>query len=155
MYDFDAFKLHIMYGQAYDGLFGLRDRNDGEIADGLFNPLRAARYVKEADPLAKGYRLQAWMVGLTVPVGENGNILFSYQGNVQKNHRAEANLNPDHPAKAYGHIASLAYTQDVTKRSSFYALVSHGCSTEKQHDGWSTRYKTKQTLFAIGFAHKF
>lgn len=156
MYDFDAFKLHIMYGQAYDGLFGLRDRNDGEIADGLFNPFRAARYVKEAVPLAKGYRLQAWMAGVTVPMfGEDGNLMFSYQGNMQKNNRDEANINPDDHAKSTGHVFSLCYTHNISKRTRLWALASYGTSKERTHDEWDTEYKLRQSIFAVGMTHRF
>lgn len=155
-YDFDVAKLHLMYGQAIDGLYGLTDRDDGELDDGLFNPLNNANYVNGVDPLARGYRLQAWMAGVTVPMfGEDGNLMFSYQGNTQKNNRDEANINPDDHAKSTGHVFSLGYTHNISKRTRLWALASYGTSKERTHDEWDTEYKLRQSIFAVGMTHRF
>lgn len=154
-YDFDVVTIRAMYGQAIDGLFGARGREDGELDDDLFNPLNQGYFVRGVDPLSKGYRLQAWMVGANVPVGEQGQILFSYQGNTQKNNRDEANLNPNDHARVTGHIWSLGYTHNLTKRTSFYGLAAYGTSKERTHDEWDTEYKHKRTMFSIGLTHTF
>lgn len=154
-YDFDVVKLHLMYGQQYDGSYDTL--MGGE--DGMFNPLAIdGRFTDDGNPLrttGKGYRSQSWLAGLSAPVSEQGTLMFSYQGNTQKNKEDEFNLSKDDEVKSTGHVFSLGYQHQLSKRTSVYAVGSYGWAKDKYHDANETERKINAVFGAIGMQHRF
>ncbi|ETF01614.1 porin [Advenella kashmirensis W13003] len=154
-YDFDVVKLHLGYGQirgsvANDvvaeagvgsvGLNGaLAEFTDGMRTDGL-------NYTQ-----TNGYRQQSWMAGLTAPVGDDGKVLFSYQGNTSKNTGDAFD-----GVKGNLHIFSLGYVHNLSKRTSLYAIASYGSGKLKFDDSdVNEKVKLKSTLVGVGMQHRF
>lgn len=145
-YDFEAVKAHLMYGQVRGALPGT-GLSSGLIAnaDSVFADAGVPALLSADD----GYRQQSWMAGLTVPVGDSGKLLLSYQGNRVKN-----------PESFFGegrgsvHIGSLGYTQDLSKRTLLYAIASYG-SGNLRFDNLEEKIKLKSTLVGVGIQHRF
>lgn len=154
-YDFEVVKLHLGYGQirgsvANDvvaeagvgsvGLNGaLAEFTDGMRTDGL-------NYTQ-----TNGYRQQSWMAGLTAPVGDDGKVLFSYQGNTSKNTGDAFD-----GVKGNLHIFSLGYVHNLSKRTSLYAIASYGSGKLKFDDSdVNEKVKLKSTLVGVGMQHRF
>lgn len=137
-YDFDVVKLHLMYGQTRDGLIG------GNEDFGLAHDSLVQSAVWNTD----GLRVNSWLAGLTAPVGENGKVMFSYQGNRLKN--KEVALNGE---RLNGHVWSLGYRHGLSKRTSVYAVASYGQAKFK--DNLGNRSKLKSTDVAVGLTHRF
>ncbi len=144
-YDFSVVKAHLMYGQTRGALpstglsSGLMYTLDSALVDYGFPDTLSS---------TKGYRQQAWMGGLTIPVGDAGKVMLSYQGNRVKN--------PDVLDSARGslHIGSLGYSQDLSKRTTVYAVASYG-SGSVRFDALDDKVKLKSTLIAAGIQHRF
>lgn len=144
-YDFSVVKAHLMYGQTRGALpstglsSGLMYSLDSALVDYGFPDTLSS---------TKGYRQQAWMGGLTIPVGDAGKVMLSYQGNRVKN--------PDVLDSARGslHIGSLGYSQDLSKRTTVYAVASYG-SGSVRFDALDDKVKLKSTLIAAGIQHRF
>ncbi|NOL51124.1 porin [Pelistega suis] len=143
-YDFDVVKLHLMYGQQRDGFVNGSSGLAGDLVDGL-NSVRTATNQIGFD--APGLRAQAWLAGLSAPVGENGKVMFSYQGGRVKNSEVYES------ARINTHVWSLGYRQGLSKRTSVYALASYGYSKAKEDTGY--RAKLKSTDVAVGLTHRF
>ncbi|MCQ9329042.1 porin [Pelistega suis] len=137
-YDFDVVKLHLMYGQTNDGLIG-GNEDFGLAHDSL---------VESAVWNKGGLRVKSWLAGLSAPVGENGKLLFSYQGNRVKNKEVALN-----GKRLNGHVWSLGYRQGLSKRTSVYAVASYGQAKFK--DNLGNRSKLKSTDVAVGLTHRF
>lgn len=146
-YDFDAVKLHLAYGQIRGGV-----SNDEVVVNGangtglnkvLFKQFAPAGYT------GKGFRQQAWMAGLSAPVSEFGKVIFSYQGNTSKNHGEGFN-----GIKSRLNIFSLGYTQDISKRTSAYAIASYGAGKLKLGEN-TQNAKLKATYIGLGMQHRF
>lgn len=152
-YDFDVVKLHLMFSQQRDGTF--RDTHESAV-DGayMFGTLAANVFPaasEEADDvtvgqfLGKGYRSNAWLVGLSAPVGEAGKVMFSYQGGVAKNKNLDG-------FKLKGSVFSLGYEHALSKRTAVYAMASYG-TLKAKYEGESA--KLKSTEVVVGLNHRF
>lgn len=152
-YDFEVVKLHLGYGQirgsvandvvatAGVGSVGL----NGALAD-FTAGMRANDRLNYTQ--TNGYRQQSWMAGLTAPVGDDGKVLFSYQGNTSKN-TGEA----FDGVKGNLHIFSLGYVHNLSKRTSLYAIASYGTGKLKFDN--TENVKLKSTLVGVGMQHRF
>ena len=155
-YDFEVVKLHLLYGQirgavnndvvAENGVGGLG--LNGSLADytTVTNINSSAYGLNYAQ--TNGYRQQSWMAGLTAPVGDDGKVLFSYQGNTSKN-TGEA----FDGVKGKLHLFSLGYVQNLSKRTSVYAIASYGTGKLKFDN--AENVKLKSTLVGVGLQHRF
>lgn len=145
-YDFSVVKAHLLYGQTRGALPatglspGLVRSIDNALADDGFASVLSG---------TGGYRQQAWLAGLSIPVGEAGHVMMSYQGNRVKN----ADTVFDN-ARGTLHIGSLGYSQDLSKRTMLYAVASYG-SGSIRFDGLEDKVKLKSTLIAAGMQHRF
>lgn len=156
-YDFDVVKLDIGYGQVR----GAVGNQQGAAAamgasstglNNLYTPFTAGmrsdglRYTETG-----GYRQQAWTLGVTVPVGEAGKFLASYQGSITKNKDqgfdgAKSNLS----------IFSLGYEHSLSKRTVVYGVGSLGTGRMKFDDSAANpKAKLRTALLAIGIQHRF
>ncbi len=143
-YDFDVAKVYGAFGQQRDGMFG-----------DLF-PLAEEQEnngVVEATPWnGKGYRQNAWLAGLSAPVGDNGTLMFSYQGISAKNKVVSE------PVKSKAHIFSVGYSHDLSKRTAVYGFASYGKAKNRLYTSTGAldyTEKVKSTQVAIGLRHYF
>ncbi|AHG63777.1 porin [Advenella mimigardefordensis] len=145
-YDFTAVKAHLMYGQTHGALPATG------LSSGLIHSLDTA-LVDDGDSGllsgTSGYRQQAWLAGLTIPVGDAGRVLLSYQGNHVKNSDTVYDK-----ARGTLHIGSIGYSQDLSKRTTLYAVASYG-SGSVRFDALDDKVKLKSTLVAAGIQHRF
>ncbi|NOL50266.1 porin [Pelistega europaea] len=146
-YDFDVVKVYAMYGQQHNGQFG---EDSGSYFDSVSDMKVIFDNGKEAYLgnviQGDGLRNQAWLVGLSAPVGEAGKVLFSYQGGVLKNKDVD-NL------KFKTHAFSLGYRHALSKRTSVYALASYAKGKVKGFTNGSVKYKSTEVV--LGLTHKF
>ncbi|NLY63361.1 MAG: porin [Alcaligenaceae bacterium] len=157
-YDFESFKLDLGYGQVR-GAIG--NPNSATVEMGATPPIGLNA---EFTPLTKGmrgdglmyhqtngYRQQAWTVGLTVPVGEFGKLLASYQGALTKNgdrgfDGVKSNLS----------IFSLGYEYSLSKRSLIYSVASYATGRLKfDNNSVNPKAKLKSTVLGVGLLHRF
>lgn len=145
-YDFNVLKAHLMYGQTRGALpatglsSGLIYSLDIAFADSGYPALLSS---------TSGYRQQAWLAGLTIPVGDAGKVMLSYQGNHVKNSDSVFDK-----ARGSLHIGSIGYSQDLSKRTTLYAVASYG-SGSVRFDALDDKIKLKSTLIAAGMQHRF
>ena len=143
-YDFDVAKLHLMYGHQRDGtFFGIGLAND------ILNPQGARTLAHQMN--SDGFRQQSWLAGVTVPVSQAGQVIFSYQGNSIKNSEA-AGLEE---ARIKSHIFSLGYVHNISKRTNVNIIASHGTSKLKLNDTLNQQRKLKSTDIQLGLQHRF
>lgn len=155
-YDFDVVKVFLGYGQVRGSVANQVIVENGAGSTGLnaaFNDFTTVTNPGNSDyglnyAQTNGYRQQAWVGGLTAPIGDNGKLLFSYQGSATKN-AAEA----FDGVKGKLHIFSLGYDQKLSKRTSVYAVASYGSGKLKFDN--TENVKLKSTLVAVGLNHHF
>lgn len=140
-YDLDVVKLHAMYGQQRDGSWG------GELYRDLLGADATAFH-------GDGYKSQAWLAGVTAPVGEAGKVMFSYQGSKAKNTKAK---NKDGEQMFGGlryntHMFSLGYVHNLSKRTAVYAVASYG-KVKAKYDGGRDTLKSTEVI--AGLQHRF
>ena len=116
-YDFDVAKLHLLYG-------GQRDGSIGGVG------MLAARVAADAPIVTTGFdgdglKQHSWLAGITAPVGDAGNLMFSYAGNVVKNEEVADNF------KVKSHNFGLGYRHNLSKRTSVYGVATYGWSEGK------------------------
>lgn len=149
-YDFDVVKAYLGYGQVRGSM-----ANDVIVASGVGSTgLNSALvdFTSNANGLTyaetNGYRQQAWVAGLTAPVGDDGKIMFSYQGSSTKNQDDAFD-----GAKGKLSIFSLGYEQKLSKRTTVYAIASYGTGKLKFEN--TENVKLKSTLVGVGLNHRF
>ncbi len=151
-YDFEVVKLHLGYGQIRGSVANDVVSAAGVGSVGLNGALSSFTDDMRLDGLeytqTNGYRQQSWMAGLTAPVGDDGKVLFSYQGNKSKN-TGEA----FDGVKGKLHIFSLGYVHNLSKRTNVYAIASYGTGKLKFED--TPNVKLKSTLVGVGLQHRF
>ncbi len=151
-YDLDVVKLFLGYGQIRGSM-----ANDVIVASGVgstglnsefnyFTSLINPEGYNYAE--TNSYRQQAWMAGLTAPVGDSGKVMFSYQGSATKNSDDEFD-----GAKGRLNIFSLGYEQKLSKRTTVYAIASYGTGKLKFDN--TENVKLKSTLVGVGLNHRF
>ncbi|AHG64534.1 porin [Advenella mimigardefordensis] len=149
-YDFEVVKLHLGYGQIRGSVANDVVSEAGVGSVGLNSAL--ADFAVRSDGLnytqTNGYRQQSWMAGLSAPVGDDGKVLFSYQGNTSKN-TGEA----FDGVKGKLHLFSLGYVHNLSKRTSLYAIASYGTGKLKFDN--QENVKLKSTLVGVGMQHRF
>ena len=151
-YDLDVVKLHAMYGQQRDGSWGgelYRDLLGAQLVDAI--PGDSDEAVKDrAEANAafhgEGYKSQAWLAGITAPVGEAGKVMFSYQGSKAKNTELFDDL------RYNTHLFSLGYAHNLSKRTAVYAVASYG-KVKAKYDGGRDTLKSTEVI--AGLQHRF
>lgn len=136
-YDFDVAKVFAMYGQQKNGfVYGDMGILGTDVNGNTLNAFSQ-----------KGLKTQAWLLGVTAPVSENGKVMFSYQGGRIKN-----------SSSGNGRIATqvynLGYDHKLSKRTDVYTYFSYGKATVKG-SGLASKPRLKVTNFAVGLRHKF
>lgn len=155
-YDFDVVKVFLGYGQVRGSIANDIIVEQGAGSTGLnaafndfttvTNPNSVVSDLNYAE--TNGYRQQAWMGGLTVPVGDDGKIMFSYQGSATKNTGDAFD-----GVKGKLNIFSLGYEHTLSKRTTIYALASYGSGKLKFDN--AENVKLKSTLVGVGLNHRF
>ncbi|MFY2843033.1 porin, partial [Achromobacter ruhlandii] len=133
-YNFEVIKLALAYGQTRDGWLTGRSLN----AFGGGSP--AARSFR-SNAVAKDFKSNSYLVGLSAPMGGAGSILASWQ-------RADANNTSLTGDDATMNIYSLGYTYNLSKRTNLYALGSYATNFAFI-DG------VKSTVGMVGVRHRF
>ncbi|MHC8944145.1 porin [Advenella incenata] len=155
-YDFDVVKLYLGYGQVRGAMSNDIVVRNGAGSTGLnavlndfttvSNPNSAAFGMNYAE--TNGYRQQAWVVGLSVPVSDQGKVQFSYQGSATKNTGDAFD-----GVKGNLHIFSLGYVHNLSKRTSLYAIATYAPGKLKFDN--RENVKLKSTLVGVGMQHRF
>ncbi|WP_159991070.1 porin [Pelistega ratti] len=154
-YDFDVVKLHLAYGQQHDGVLGTGDYM------GILDYFLDSYYVqKENEPLmkfktrlnSKGLRTKGWFTGVTAPVGEMGEVTFTYQGGRVKHSDFDT-------LRINSHIYELAYKHKLSKRTYIAFVGAYGETKFKgkvlngnKHGQFA---KVKYKDFRVGLVHRF
>lgn len=155
-YDFDVVKLHLLYG----GMSGGHINPDADLEAGIgtltaaaVNSLNAIDEDLDTDAFGgKGLRQHSWLVGLSAPVGDEGELMFSYAGNAAKNTHWNSEL------KVKSHNFGLGYNYNLSKRTSVYGVASYGWAEAKNRPAdAAARYKAKTTATqaVVGLQHRF
>ena len=141
-YDFDVVKLHLLYG-------GQRDGSIGGV--GMLAATAAANApVVTTGFDGEGLKQHSWLVGLTAPVADAGQVMFSYAGNTVKNTDVAADF------KVKSHNFGLGYRHNLSKRTSVYGVASYGWSEGKERNLPGTgKTKVTATQAIIGLQHRF
>lgn len=126
-YDFQVVKVFAGYGQARNGWFGPLSSPDGS-----FN-LDAGGYLP-----ADGLKVNSYTLGLSAPVGANGEILASWG---MADPRSEDDAEKQQ-------VYNLGYTYALSKRTNVYAIGSYARHVAFQND-------LKSSLFGVGMRHRF
>lgn len=151
-YDFELVKLYFGYGQIRGSMSSSAVVENGAGSTGLNGLLNDFTVTTNSTGLnyseTNGYRQQAWMIGVSVPVGNQNKVLFSYQGSATQNKEEAFD-----GAKGKLNILSFAYTHNLSKRTNLYALASYG-SGKLTFDN-RENVKLKSTLLGIGMTHRF
>lgn len=149
-YDFEAVKLHLMYGQQRNGVIS---GNFG-LAGTLFKEVpHFSGYAFDS----RGVRMQSWLVGLSAKLSSADRVMFSYQGNRIKHANlavpaGKVNLGT---VRVNSHIWSLGYVHSFSKRTSLYAVGSYGQFKAKFGANNAQRAKLKSTDVVVGLNHRF
>lgn len=133
-YDFEVIKLALAYGQTRDGWFTGQSLN----AFGSGSPEGKSL---SSNAVAKDFKSNSYLVGLSAPVGGAGNVLFSWQ-------RADANNTSLTGGDDTMNIYSLGYTYNLSKRTNLYALGSYATNFAFIDD-------LKSTVGMVGVRHRF
>ncbi|WP_130304542.1 hypothetical protein [Advenella incenata] len=88
------------------------------------------------------------MAGLSARIGEQGKVLFSYQGSATKNKEDAFN-----GVKGKLSTFSLCYVHNLSKRTNFCAVVLYGSG--KLNFDKTENIKLKSTLLGTGMTHSF
>ncbi|WP_159991069.1 porin [Pelistega ratti] len=127
-YDFEVVKLHLAYGQQHDGVlgsgFGIVDDFLGAYQ--VDNKAKTAKTSFKKRLNSEGLRTQGWFAGLTAPVGEMGQLSFTYQGGRIRHSDFDT-------LRINTHIYELGYKHKLSKRTYIYAIGGYG----------ETKYKGK------------
>jgi len=158
-YDFEAVKLHLGYGQIRGSVASAAVTGAGANSVGLngalagdttvwdfLSPFNGFNYTE-----TNGFRQKSWMAGLSAPLGDASNVMFSYQGNTSKNNNKEFD-----GMKGKLNVFSLGYVQKLSKRTRAYAAASYGVGKMKFDEKlYRGNVKLKSTLVAVGLQHRF
>ncbi|AFK62189.1 porin [Advenella kashmirensis WT001] len=155
-YDLDVVKLFLGYGQVRGAMSNDIIVRNGAGNTGLNAVLNGFTTVTNPNSSAvgmnyaqtNGYRQQAWMAGLSMPVSDQAKVLFSYQGSATKNTGDAFD-----GVKGKLHILSLGYLHNLSKRTSLYAIATYG--TGRLKFGNRDNIKLKSTLVGVGMQHRF
>ena len=142
-YDFDVAKLRLLY-------CGRRDGSIGGVG------MLAARVAADAPIVTTGFdggglKQHSWLAGITAPVGDAGNLMFSYAGNVVKNEEVADNF------KVKSHNFGLGYRHNLSKRTSVYGVATYGWSEGKERHlaNGTGKVKVTATQAIVGLQHRF
>jgi len=133
-YDFEVVKLALAYGQTRDGWF------TGQAINAFGSGSTTAKSFG-SNVVAKDFKSNSYLVGLSAPIGGASSILASWQ-------RADANNTALTGDDATMNIYSIGYTYNLSKRTNLYAYGSYG----KDYafiDG------LKSTAAGVGIRHVF
>jgi len=134
-YDFEVVKLALAYGQTRDGWF------TGQSLNNFSSAANPSGKSFSSNVVAKDFKSNSYLVGLSAPVGGAGSILASWQ-------RADANNTSLTGDDATMNIYSLGYTYNLSKRTNLYALGSYATNFAFV-DG------LKSTVGMVGVRHRF
>jgi len=127
-YDFEVVKVAAAYGRSSDGWLNAQN------ADGLPG-------FSQDEEFARGFKANAYMVGLSAPLGDGSKVFTSVQIIKPKNDKLTGD---DETTNVY----SVGYTYDLSKRTNLYSYVSYA----KDYyfiDG------VKSTAVGVGLRHRF
>ncbi|CAB3709836.1 Outer membrane porin protein [Achromobacter deleyi] len=133
-YDFEVVKLALAYGQTRDGWF------TGQAINAFGSGSTTAKSFG-SNVVAKDFKSNSYLVGLSAPIGGASSILASWQ-------RADANNTALTGDDATMNIYSLGYTYNLSKRTNLYALASYATNFAFI-DG------VKSTVGLVGVRHRF
>ena len=93
----------------------------------------------------------SWLTGIMAPVGDVGNLMFSYAGNVIKNEEVADNF------KVKSHNFGLGYHHNLSKRTSVYGVATYGWSEGKERHLANGVGKVKVTAAQaiVALQHRF
>lgn len=134
-YDFEVIKLALAYGQTRNGWF------TGQSLNAFSSAVNPSGKSFSSNVVAKDFKSNSYLVGLSAPVGGAGNVLFSWQ-------RADANNTSLTGGDDTMNIYSLGYTYNLSKRTNLYALGSYATNFAFI-DG------LKSTVGMVGVRHRF
>ncbi|MFY2843031.1 porin, partial [Achromobacter ruhlandii] len=134
-YDFEVVKLALAYGQTRDGWF------TGQSLNNFSSAANPSGKSFSSNVVAKDFKSNSYLVGLSAPVGGAGSIMASWQ-------RADANNTSLTGDDATMNIYSLGYTYNLSKRTNLYALGSYATNFAFV-DG------LKSTVGMVGVRHRF
>lgn len=143
-YDLDVVKLHAIYGQQRNVSFG------GELYRSVLGNFVTAE--QDAAIHGDGYKSQAWLAGVSAPVGEAGKVMFSYQGSKAKAKAKDNEVFLD-GSRVNTHVFSLGYAHNLSKRTAVYAVASYGKAKAKNDNGGRATLKSTQVI--AGLQHRF
>ncbi|WP_107316246.1 porin [Achromobacter xylosoxidans] len=134
-YDFEVIKLALAYGQTRNGWF------TGQSLNAFSSAVNPSGKSFSSNVVAKDFKSNSYLVGLSAPIGGAGNVLFSWQ-------RADANNTSLTGGDDTMNIYSLGYTYNLSKRTNLYALGSYATNFAFI-DG------LKSTVGMVGVRHRF
>lgn len=145
-YDFQVLKAVAAYGQTRDGAIGGANSLDSIVNGKSVSSAGSLNNQGSLTVFGSGVNWNAYLIGLTAPVGSDGKVFASWQlatpgGNLQAN-------DPTNTASANQNIYSLGYQFDFSKRSNLYAYASYA-------DNYAFVAGYKSTLFGVGVRHMF
>ena len=155
-YNFDVVKAFLGYGQVRGSIANDVIVDQGAGSTGLNAEFNDFTTVTNPNSVAyrrnyaetNGYRQQAWVAGVTAPVGDDGKVMFSYQGSATKNTGDAFD-----GVKGKLSIFSLGYEHKLSKRTAIYAIASYGTGKLKFDN--QENVKLRSTVVGIGLNHHF
>lgn len=155
-YDFEVVKAFLGYGQVRGAAATGAIVDSGLGSTGLTSAFNSFTRVTNPNSVVSGlnyaqtngYRQQSWMGGVTAPIGDDGLLMASYQGNATKNTGDAFD-----GVKGKLHIFSVGYDHKLSKRTTVYALASYGTGKLKFNN--QDKVKLKSTLVTVGLNHRF
>jgi predicted porin len=137
-YDFNVVKLHVGFGQTRNGWF----------APIQYATLGGQTYTNSGNATGfyadSGLRVNSYTVGLSAPVGVNGEIMASWGMADPRDGGVHTDLLGTHKQSIY----SLGYTYALSKRTNLYAIGSYGTHVEFAND-------LNSTFVGAGIRHQF
>ena len=119
-YDFGVVKVYADYGRQYNGLLaGGNQQMQGITTSDITDPSAATT---GNVVFAPGVAVNAFLLGLSAPIGTNGNFLASWQ---MANPNSAFSQNAVYVSQSNQSTYSLGYTYNFSKRTNLYAFGSY------------------------------
>jgi len=136
-YKFDLFKLSAVYGQSHGGAFSGQSAGTGAGGPSGINSSTGSAGVFFLD----NYSRDSYLIGLTVPLGQRGTVLASWQLMKPLSEFAEIGFKNQQ-------ILSLGYTYQFTTRTNLYTYVSYG-------QNFAMIDSAQSSMIGVGIRHQF
>lgn len=135
-YDFDIVKVSAAWSRQKNGYAGLNGGDPDELGLGL-----------GAAEFARGGRLDAYLLGLAVPIGANGTVVAQWSL-VKPNWQWT-----DGEKASNGQVATLGYIHQLSPRTSVYAMA--GVAKRYSLDDQIVQGQGTTTQYMAGINHQF